>query len=47
MSLASPEEEDHSFFALVDDRNHVVGELLPTLLLVRVRESLSHGQDGV
>jgi hypothetical protein len=36
VSLAAPKEEDHTVFLLVDHGDHMVSELLPAFLLVRV-----------
>ena len=36
VSLAAPEEEDHAILLLVDHGDHMVRELLPAFLLVRV-----------
>lgn len=47
MSLFAPEHEHNSIGLAVDSLQHVVGELLPSLLLVRVGHTLAHCQDAI
>jgi hypothetical protein len=47
MSLLTPKQEDYSFLLQVNGLYHMVSELFPSLLLVRVRESFLHSQDSV
>lgn len=47
VSLAAPEEEYHSILLLVDHRDHMVRELLPAFLLVRVGDALADCQDSI
>ena len=47
VSFLSPEHEDDTFSVTRDRANHMLGELLPTFLLVRVGLTLLHGQNRV
>ena len=47
VGLFAPEQEDNSFLSLVDNLDHMICELLPALLLVRVGDTFPYCEDCI